>query len=61
MHRFGVDPYLPFDNRVATVAELCRRRWAGQMVLSHDAKIRRHVEPAKQEHQHVERTLNPAR
>ena len=38
MHRFGVDPYLPFDNRVATVAELCRRGWAGQMVLSHDAR-----------------------
>ena len=37
MDRFGVDIYLPFDARVKTVVELCRRGWAGQMVLSHDA------------------------
>jgi phosphotriesterase-related protein len=37
MDRFGVDPYLPFEKRVGTVAELCRRGWARQMVLSHDA------------------------
>jgi phosphotriesterase-related protein len=37
MDRFGVDVYLPFEKRVATVAELCRRGRADQMVLSHDA------------------------
>jgi phosphotriesterase-related protein len=37
MDRFGVNIYLPLAKRVSTVAELCRRGWAGQMVLSHDA------------------------
>jgi phosphotriesterase-related protein len=37
MDRFGVDVYLSFEARVATVAELCRRGRANQMVLSHDA------------------------
>jgi phosphotriesterase-related protein len=37
MDRFGVEMLLPTESRVATVAELCRRGYAGQMVLSHDA------------------------
>lgn len=37
MDRFGVDPYLPLEKRVSTIAELCRRGWADRMVLSHDA------------------------
>jgi phosphotriesterase-related protein len=37
MDRFGIDTTLPTPPRVATVAELCRRGYAGSMVLSHDA------------------------
>jgi phosphotriesterase-related protein len=37
MDRFGVDVILPTEKRVATIAELCRRGWAGSLVLSHDA------------------------
>jgi phosphotriesterase-related protein len=37
MDRFGVDTLLPFEDRVATVAALCREGYADRMVLSHDA------------------------
>ena len=37
MDRFGIDVFLATEKRAATVAELCKRGWAGQMVLSHDA------------------------
>ncbi|GAA4823798.1 phosphotriesterase family protein [Tomitella cavernea] len=37
MDRFGLDVLLPFEERVATVAELCRRGYAEKMVLAHDA------------------------
>ncbi|KWX69212.1 phosphotriesterase [Mycobacterium sp. NAZ190054] len=37
MDRFGVDAYLAFEDRVSTVATLCERGYADQMVLSHDA------------------------
>jgi len=37
MDRFGVDLILPTKQRVETLVELCRRGYAGQMVLSHDA------------------------
>jgi phosphotriesterase-related protein len=37
MDRFGIDGYLPTAERVAVVAELCRRGYADRMVLSHDA------------------------
>lgn len=37
MDRFGIDPILPFEARVATVAALCERGYADRMVLSHDA------------------------
>jgi phosphotriesterase-related protein len=37
MDRNGIDLILPTRQRVATIAELCRRGWADQMVLSHDA------------------------
>src|SRR5262245_46144541 len=36
MDRFGLDPILGFDDRVATVAALCERGWSGRMVLAHD-------------------------
>ena len=37
MDRFGLDVSTPFEARVGIVAELARRGYAGQMVLSHDA------------------------
>jgi phosphotriesterase-related protein len=37
MDRFGVDVYLPFEDRVNTVARMCERGHADKMVLSHDA------------------------
>lgn len=37
MDRFGIEVLLPFEYRVNTVATLCERGHAGQMVLSHDA------------------------
>ena len=37
MDRFGVDTILSFEDRVKTVAEMCRRGHVGKMVLSHDA------------------------
>lgn len=36
MDRFGIDAYLPFEERVATVATMCERGHAEHMVLSHD-------------------------
>ncbi len=37
MDRFGADVYLPFEERVETVARMCERGHADKMVLSHDA------------------------
>ena len=37
MDRFGLDQLLPMEKRVATIAKLCERGHADQMVLSHDA------------------------
>jgi phosphotriesterase-related protein len=37
MDRFGIDVLLPFEDRVNTVAELCRRGYAEKLVLAHDA------------------------
>jgi phosphotriesterase-related protein len=37
MDRFGLDLYNTTAQRVATIAELCRRGYADRMVLSHDA------------------------
>ena len=39
MDRFGHPQIYPFDKRVATIAELCRRGWADRMVLAHDADL----------------------
>jgi len=36
MDRFGVDVLCPTEQRIDTVARLCERGWAGQLVLSHD-------------------------
>ncbi|HMD45781.1 MAG TPA: hypothetical protein VKG43_06460 [Acidimicrobiales bacterium] len=45
MDRFGIDALVPMEERVATVAELCRRGYAGRMVLSHDASCYNHHLP----------------
>jgi len=37
MDRFGLDMFLPGEDRVATVVAMCERGYAGSMVLSHDA------------------------
>ncbi len=37
MDRFGADTFLPFEDRVNTVARMCERGHADKMVLSHDA------------------------
>ena len=37
MDRFGLEQMASFEQRVNTVAELCKQGYAGQMVLSHDA------------------------
>ncbi|WP_020672869.1 phosphotriesterase family protein [Amycolatopsis nigrescens] len=37
MDRFGIEVVQPFEQRVAIVAELCRRGYAESMVLSQDA------------------------
>jgi phosphotriesterase-related protein len=37
MDRFGIDTGLDFDSRVGIVVEMCRRGYAGSMVLSQDA------------------------
>lgn len=37
MDRFGIDVFLPFEDRVNTVVRMCQRGHAGKMVLSHDA------------------------
>jgi phosphotriesterase-related protein len=37
MDRFGIDVLLPFEDRVNTVAKMCKVGHAGKMVLSHDA------------------------
>jgi phosphotriesterase-related protein len=37
MDRFGLDLLLPFEERVGTVAELCRRGYVDQLVLAQDA------------------------
>lgn len=37
MDRFGIDVFLPFEDRVTTVAALAKAGYADRMVLSHDA------------------------
>jgi len=45
MDRFGLEMFCPFADRVATVAALCERGYAKQMVLSHDAACFNHWFP----------------
>ena len=47
MDRFGIDTILPFEERVNTVAEMCRRGHAEKMVLSHDAACYNHWLPER--------------
>ena len=66
MDRFGIDPILSFDDRVATVATLCERGHADQVVLSHDAacfidlspNIRTHL--PNSHYLHISRDVIPA-
>jgi phosphotriesterase-related protein len=37
MDRFGIDTFLSTEKRVAVIAKLCERGYAGQIVLGHDA------------------------
>jgi len=37
LDRFGQDFWLPFEDRVDVVKQLCRKGYAGRIVLSHDA------------------------
>jgi len=68
MDRFGLDMLLGFEERVDTVAALCRRGLAGQIVLSHDAachvdafapEVREQVAP-NWHHLHITRDVLPA-
>ena len=45
MDRFGIDTFLPFEQRVETVARLCERGHAHRMVLSQDAACFNHWLP----------------
>ena len=47
MDRFGLEALLPTKDRVSSVAELCRRGFAEQMVLSHDACCHLDFAPAE--------------
>ncbi len=37
MDRFGLDVLLPFEDRIDTIVELCRRGYAEKVVIAHDA------------------------
>jgi phosphotriesterase-related protein len=37
LDRFGADRYMPVDDRIAMVLELCERGWADRLTLSQDA------------------------
>lgn len=68
MDRFGIDGYLPTAQRVAVVAELCKRGYADRMVLSHDAScyldwIPGEIPPSTMPHWHylhISRDVLPA-
>jgi phosphotriesterase-related protein len=45
--RFEIDIILSFEDRVTTVAEMCKRGHAGKMVLSHDAACYNHWLPER--------------
>jgi phosphotriesterase-related protein len=45
MDRFGINTILSFEERVNTVAEMCRRGHANRLVLSHDAACFMHWLP----------------
>jgi len=47
MDRFGIDTILSFEDRVNTVAEMCKRGHANKMVLSHDAACYNHWLPER--------------
>src|SRR5258708_633209 len=47
MDRFGIDTILSFEDRVKTVAAMCKLGHAGKMVLSHDAACYNHWLPER--------------
>jgi len=47
MDRFGIDTIVSFEDRVNTVAEMCKRGHVGKMVLSHDAACYNHWLPER--------------
>jgi phosphotriesterase-related protein len=47
MDRFGIDTILSFEDRVNTVAAMCKRGHADKMVLSHDAACFNHWLPER--------------
>jgi Predicted metal-dependent hydrolase with the TIM-barrel fold len=47
MDRFGIDTILSFEDRVETVAAMCRSGHAEKMVLSHDAACYNHWLPER--------------
>jgi phosphotriesterase-related protein len=47
MDRFGIDTILSFEDRVNTVAAMCKLGHAGKMVLSHDAACYNHWLPER--------------
>lgn len=68
MDRFGIDLMLPFSDRVDTVAALCQKGYANQLVLSHDAAAYSHnweIEAKKKflpnwNYEHIHRDVLPA-
>jgi len=68
MDRFGIDSILPFEDRVNTVAEMCNRGHAGNMVLSQDAScfmdwLPEGLAPVilpRWNYLHIHRDVNPA-
>jgi phosphotriesterase-related protein len=45
MDRFGIGRMLPEEDRIATVAKLCRMGYAERMVISHDAMVYYEIHP----------------
>jgi phosphotriesterase-related protein len=68
MDRFGLDMFLPTEQRIQTVATLCEMGYAGQMVLSHDTNcfmdtIPRSIRPERMpnwHYLHITKDILPA-
>lgn len=68
MDRFNLDVISPFEDRVNIVAQMCERRHADKMMLSHDAnysfdalpKARHPVVAPNWHYRHIHNDVNPA-